>query len=448
MKVSFLIGTLCLFFASHAPAQTQDPKPALRLLRDECLGCHKPGKAKGGLLLTSLEKALQGGDSGPAIKPGKATDSLLYQTLLPDAESQMPPKKPLTADAIRSIQTWIDAGAQWDSSVFDEPPQIHHVQLEPVPPSHQPVLSLAISADGSQLAVARGAHISLYDLTQKDFPKTRDLPPLPSEVTALGWSTDGSHLAAAAFRVLRLIDPASGKTHAELTQNLIGPITALAFHPGKPILYAADGETGGLGFLHQISLPKATLSHSWKAHDDNILALTLSADGRQLASAGADRIARLWDTASRKQKTFFEGHTNHITGIAFNHDASQLATAGADREVKVWDTATRNQIAILGDKKSAFTTLSWTPDGKSLATLNDKGIPAIYTELQSHTGEQRSAAGKEKKLPTAPDLDLASLAITPDSTTLFAGSFTGRVHVWDIASGKVLEPLSTTPKRE
>jgi mono/diheme cytochrome c family protein len=50
--------------AANAPAQASaappaaDIKPALRVLRDECVGCHKPGKAKGGLLLTTHEKMM------------------------------------------------------------------------------------------------------------------------------------------------------------------------------------------------------------------------------------------------------------------------------------------------------------------------------------------------------------------------------------------------------
>jgi len=133
--------------------------------------------------------------------------------------------------------------------------------------------------------------------------------------------------------------------------------------------------------------------------------------------------------------TFYEWHTNHVVAVALNHDASQIATAGADREVKVWDVKSRNQDAILGDKKTAFTALYWTPDGKSLAAADEKGAAFIYTELQKHTGAQRSDAAKEKRLTKAPSM-LVSMVVTKDSKTAYAGDFSGNVHVWEIASGK------------
>jgi hypothetical protein len=55
--------------------------PALRVLRDECIGCHKPGKAKGGLLLTTREKMLLGGDEGAVVEPGKPDQSPLVTLL-------------------------------------------------------------------------------------------------------------------------------------------------------------------------------------------------------------------------------------------------------------------------------------------------------------------------------------------------------------------------------
>jgi WD40 repeat protein len=79
--------------------------------------------------------------------------------------------------------------------------------------------------------------------------------------------------------------------------------------------------------------------------------------------------------------------------------------------------------------------LDWTPDGKSLVAANEKGAVFVYSELQKHTGAQRSDAAKERKLAPAPSM-LASIVITSDSKTVYAGDFSGIVHVWDAASGK------------
>src|SRR5205823_6206680 len=67
-----------------------------------CLSCHGPAKQKSGLRLDEAAAALKGGDSGPVIKPGEATQSRLLQVVAGlDAEVKMPSEgKSLTRDEI------------------------------------------------------------------------------------------------------------------------------------------------------------------------------------------------------------------------------------------------------------------------------------------------------------------------------------------------------------
>ena len=47
------------------------------LLAEKCYSCHGDKKQKGGLRLDSIEAILKGGESGPAVVPGKPNESLL-----------------------------------------------------------------------------------------------------------------------------------------------------------------------------------------------------------------------------------------------------------------------------------------------------------------------------------------------------------------------------------
>lgn len=86
------------------------------ILEAKCVECHRGGKAKGGLHLASLADAIKGGESdGAAITPGQPDhSSLIARVTSDDEDAIMPPKgKPLNAQEIQTLTTWIREGASW-----------------------------------------------------------------------------------------------------------------------------------------------------------------------------------------------------------------------------------------------------------------------------------------------------------------------------------------------
>jgi hypothetical protein len=79
-----------------------------------CYECHstKSGKSKGDLLLDSRVGWQVGGESGPAIIPGKPDESLLIKAINRSGETpEMPPKSNLSQKAINDFRKWIADGA-------------------------------------------------------------------------------------------------------------------------------------------------------------------------------------------------------------------------------------------------------------------------------------------------------------------------------------------------
>ncbi len=435
--------TAFLLIAFTASALADSALPALRVLRDECIGCHKPGKAKGGLILNTREKMMKGGDTGPSIMEGKGKDSLLVQVLAKDSDPHMPPKKQLPAADVAALEAWINEGARWEAKAFDELPPVKPVALSAMPASYQPVLAMALSPDEHLLAVARANTLCVYDLTKPGHPLDQHLSGHTETVQSVAWSADGKWIATGGFRSLKIWDVSTWREVKSLSSSLVGNITALAFAPDSSNgqLFAADGQPGVSGFIHRIAYQEGKILSTWKAHEDVIYGLRMAPDGKSLASGAADRMAKIWNTADGKLTAIYEGHTNHVLAVAFNKDATQLATASADKEVKVWDVKSREQDVMLGDKKVVYTALAWTPDGAALVTTTDKGGGSIYRELIKHTGDQRSDTAKEKKLDSVNQM-LYCVAMTKDGKTIFAGAHDGNVYLWNESgrsSGKITE---------
>ena len=82
------------------------------VLVNKCYSCHsaKAKRVRGELLLDSKEAMLKGGESGPAIVPGKVEKSLLIRALRYE-KLQMPPRGKLSAKVIADFERWIAMGA-------------------------------------------------------------------------------------------------------------------------------------------------------------------------------------------------------------------------------------------------------------------------------------------------------------------------------------------------
>ena len=83
------------------------------VLANRCQGCHGQAKQKGGLRLDSRGSALAGGDSGPAVVPGKPAESLLVEAITYGDQVQMPPKTKLPPAEVATLTRWVASGAPW-----------------------------------------------------------------------------------------------------------------------------------------------------------------------------------------------------------------------------------------------------------------------------------------------------------------------------------------------
>jgi cytochrome c553 len=112
---------LFLFCTPLLCAAEGDSAAGLQLFREQiepalakhCYRCHSAGATplEGGLRLDHREGARRGGDSGPAVVPGKPADSLLVQALQHEG-LEMPPKQAkLPAATIAQFVRWIELGA-------------------------------------------------------------------------------------------------------------------------------------------------------------------------------------------------------------------------------------------------------------------------------------------------------------------------------------------------
>ncbi len=118
MRIS--LATILLILLPAGTVRAADPgieffEAKVRpVLVENCYKCHSTAakKQKGGLHLDTRDAIRYGGDTGPAIVPGKPAESLLLKAVRQtDPNFKMPPESKLSAVAIADIEKWIAAGA-------------------------------------------------------------------------------------------------------------------------------------------------------------------------------------------------------------------------------------------------------------------------------------------------------------------------------------------------
>lgn len=443
MQRPVLHGVLAWLIISQTPLAAQQPPSYARdvkpFLARYCVECHNPDKVRGGLNLETFKGIQAGGENGPVLVAGKPDDSRIVLQAEHKTMPFMPPKKARQPgpEEVALLRRWVAAGAKDDSAVM-------------------------------KVAV----------------PDIKPKAPVAEPITALAYAPDGKRLAAGGHREVVLLDTASGDV-AGKTSGLPGQVTAAAYsHDGRHLAVAVSSP-GAAGAVRICAVTAAGVSaapeHSLAGHADVIYDLAWSPNDKTVATCGYDRLIKLWDAATGKERLTLKDHSDTVYSLSFSPDGKLLASGAADRAVKVWNVATGVRLYTLGEPTDWVYAVAWSPDGRHLAAAGvDKSIrvwevtPSGGRVVQSvfahegpvtrlrysadgrtlySLGEDRTIKAWETErmvertvYPRQPEAVL-SLAVRLDHKQLAAGRYDGTLALLDEATGKVQsEPLPVKPK--
>jgi WD40 repeat protein/tRNA A-37 threonylcarbamoyl transferase component Bud32 len=285
--------------------------------------------------------------------------------------------------------------------------------------------ALAVSPDGTRLAVAGSLGVWLYDAETLDVLGLLEGHEEP--VTDVTWSPDGTQLASSSQDgSVRVWDATSGEELHTLRGH-VGSVASVAWSPAGTLLASGGWDDS----VRVWDLDSGSERHVLASHTGAVKGLAWSPDGTQLASGSRDGSVRLWDAESGREVGVLEGHNKSVASVAWSPDGKQIASAGEDETVRVWDVGDRRQRLVLTGHTSYVESVAWSPDGSQLASVALDRTIRVWD----------AAAGDELRVLKGHSEPVRDVVWLPGGRQLVSGADDGSVRVWGVANGQELRAL-------
>ncbi len=404
----------------------------LPILKGNCLACHNQTKGKADLVLETPQTILKGGESGPAVVPGKSSESLLFKAASHQQKPAMPPKDnkvnavDLTAEQLGLLKLWIDQGAKGE--VRASAP----VDWQPLPEVVNPIFAVALTLDGQFAACGRGNQIFVYHIPSAQLAQRLVDPQLSPGNTNLAESQRSIHPAA----------------HLDLVHSLA---------------FSRDGNLLASGGYREVKLwrrPRNVVQSQLQlGSNDLVRGSAFSKDGKWFAAADAKDGIKLVEVTSGTEKQLgaiapgtdasgFSGNDSLIASrstntvcLRFSRDGGHLFAATSGDTLRIWTIPAGNLIVLTNLGMAELTALEGLDS--LLATGDSEGNVRLW-RLPDETNKMFVLAkefNRHKGAITCLESIPTTLQRSNAAALIASGSSDGTIRIWDSLSGETVREM-------
>jgi sperm-associated antigen 16 protein len=198
----------------------------------------------------------------------------------------------------------------------------------------------------------------------------------------------------------------------------LNSISAVAFHPKKPIFAtASDDETWRLW-----TTPDSELVMSGEGHTSWVSGLHFHPHGSHLVTSSGDSTVKIWEFAQAKCTHTFTEHTQAVWGCEFHHAGDFVASCSMDHTVRIWDVLSGRSRQCLRGHVDSVNAVKWQPFTNNVCTASGDKTVSVWDArsglcVQTLYGHSNSCN---------------DLAVTNRGNMIVSSDADGVVKVWDI----------------
>lgn len=188
--------------------------------------------------------------------------------------------------------------------------------------------------------------------------------------------------------------------------------------------------------------PISRCTSTLAGHQDTILCVSFSPDGRRLASGSGDNAVRFWDLDTETPlKVASGGHTGWVLCLAWSPDGKYLASGGMDGSICIWEgqgaAVGTLRAKLLGHRKW-ITALAWEP----LHLLAVGAASRLASSSKDGTAKVWDSVRGTCLFTLSQHTDAVSCIRWGGDGTIYTGSRDRTIRMWQPIDGRLKGQLS------
>jgi WD40 repeat protein/serine/threonine protein kinase/DNA-binding XRE family transcriptional regulator len=171
----------------------------------------------------------------------------------------------------------------------------------------------------------------------------------------------------------------------------------------------------------------------YNGHNGNLFTVQFSADGEYLITASFDGTARIWDARPHPYLPQYVGHPNGVQSAAIAPDGTTVLTGDRVGVVRLWETSTGQLLREWKANANSVNEIVYLSDSRRALTGTDDGAVRLWDLTK----------GVELRVFTGHNDIIEGITLSPDERFLLVSSENAGMHMWEFSTGQQLQSFES-----